>query len=346
MESAIDSRATMHDKLVTVSQSACPICESLVAPAFGGRTWAISAGGRVFGYLGCPACGLIFCDPLPTEPEIECYYAASFNYVWYTQRRLQKRAQGYHRWLRVGRQLERRAGGPGSLLDIGCGAGWFLHAARRAGWQVAGVELSRESAAFATTRLGLDVALGALESIAPPAGRYDAITLWHSLEHMRDPRAALEWIRAALKPGGVTLIGVPNVESRGLARRGASWIWLQQPFVHLWHFSARALGLLLEQSGLQVLSASTRDTWDAQYLYDAKLAPQLEGRYYRKLALEAERGLQRLKVGRAHEAAAGLQLALSETSRLLSYALSLPSAALRPRQGDGSELLVLAGARL
>ncbi|HEU5098739.1 MAG TPA: class I SAM-dependent methyltransferase [Roseiflexaceae bacterium] len=330
---------------MTTSRSVCPICHGPVAAAFGGRTWPIGQNGRVFGYLACAACGLIFCDPPPSEAELERYYAGAFNYDWYSQRRLQKRAQGYHRWLRVGQMLERRAGGPAHLLDIGCGAGWFLHAARRAGWQVAGIELSRDSVAFATARLGLDVTLGALESIAPPTSRYDAITLWHSLEHMRDPRQALAWIRAALKPGGVVLIAVPNVESRGLARRGAGWIWLQQPFVHLWHFSARALGLLLEQSALRVLSVGTRDTWDAQYVYDAVLAPQLEGRYYRKLALETERGLRRLRVGRAREAAAGLLLALSETSRLLSYALSLPSTTLRPRRADGSELLVLAGAR-
>jgi SAM-dependent methyltransferase len=322
----------------------CPICRSPAEPAFGGRAWPIDEGGRAFGYLACRACGLIFCDPLPTEQELDLCYAASFNYGWYARHRLQKRAQGYHRWLRVRHQLERRTGGPGRLLDIGCGYGWFLHAARRAGWQVAGIELSGDAVAFATGRLELDVTLGALESIAPPAGRYDAITLWHSLEHMRDPRRALGWIRAALKPGGVVLIGVPNVESRGLRRRGASWTWLQQPFVHLWHFSARSLGLLLEQSGFRPLSATTRDTWDAQYVYDGVLAPQLEGRYFRKLALEAERGLRRLHVGRAREAGAALHLALSETTRLLAYALSLAPATLLPRRGDGSELLMLAGA--
>ena len=322
----------------------CPICHSTTETAFDGRTWLIGPGGRSFGYRACASCGLIFCDPPPTEAELERYYAGSFDYGWYERRRLQKRVQGYHRWRRARPLIERHVGGQGRLLDVGCGYGWFLDAARRSGWQVAGVELSRESVDFATRRLRLDVALGAIETLPRPARPYDAVALWHSLEHMRDPRRTLDWIRAALRPGGVALIAVPNVESRGLRRRGPGWIWLQQPYVHLWHFSARALGRLLEQAGFRPLATQTRDTWDAQYLYDGLLAPRLEGRYFHKLAFETEKALGRLRIGGARKAGEGVQLALAESSRLLAYGLyHLPSALARPRRDDGSELLVLAG---
>lgn len=334
----------MTDRLPTTSAMHCPICNNAAEPAFSGRTWSIGHGGRAFGYQKCPACELIFCDPMPTEAELTEYYATSFDYGWYERRRLQKRVQGYHRWRYMRWLIERHAGAPGRLLDIGCGYGWFLDAARRSGWRVAGIELSPESVDFATRRLSLDVALGAIETMPPPEQQFDAITLWHSLEHMRDPRKTLAWIGAALRPNGAVLIAVPNVASRGLRRRGPSWIWLQQPFVHLWHFSDRALGLLLAQAGLRALDVRTRDTWDAQYLYDGVLAPQLEGRYFRKLALETEKALAKLKIAGAKQAGANMQMALSETSRLLAYGLTqIPNAIARQHPGDGSELLVLAG---
>jgi SAM-dependent methyltransferase len=162
---------------------------------------------------------------------------------------------------------------------------------------------------------------------------------------MRHPAQALGWIRTALKPDGVVLIAVPNIESRGQQRRGAAWIWLQQPFVHLWHFSARSLGLLLEKAGFEVLTCRTRDTWDAQYLYDGVVAPQLEGRYFRKLALLAKALLRRLKIGAAERIGEEAFFALCESSRLAFYSLYLIIAPLTGWRDDGSELLVLARIR-
>ena len=119
----------------------------------------------------------------------------------------------------------------------------------------------------------------------------------------------------------------------------------RQPFVHLWHFSARSLGLLLEQEGFEVLTCRTRDTWDAQYLYDGVVAPQLEGRYFRKLALMAKAFLRRLKVGAADRIGEGAFFALCESSRLAFYGLYLIITLLTGWRDDGSELLVLAGIR-
>jgi SAM-dependent methyltransferase len=322
----------------------CPICQGQAEPAFQSRIWRISPAGRGFGYLACRACRFLFCDPLPTAGELDSYYAAEFDYGWYDRRRLLKRLQGDHRWRLVRPAIERLAAAHGRLLDVGCGEGWFIAAARRAGWRVAGVELAAAPAARAR-RMGLDVVRGAIEALPPPEQRYDVIALWHSLEHMHEPRQALAWVRAALAPGGVALIAVPNIESRGAAARGAGWTWVQQPFVHLWHFSARSLGLLLEQAGFETLACATRDTWDAQYLYDGIVAQRLEWRYFKKLAFEITALLKRLRVGRAEQIGDWLFFALCEVSRLAFYALYLVVASLRGRRADGSELLVIARPR-
>jgi hypothetical protein len=125
----------------------CPICQGQTEPAFQSRMWRISPVGRSFSDQACRGCQSLFCDPLPTGDELGGYYATEFDYSWY-DRRLQKRLQGDHRW-RLVRQpaIERRAAGHGRLLDMGCRDGWFVAAARRPGWRVAGVELSATAAA-------------------------------------------------------------------------------------------------------------------------------------------------------------------------------------------------------
>jgi hypothetical protein len=58
---------------------------------------------------------------------------------------------------------------PGRMVKIGAGAGFFLKAAERAGWACSGIEVSREAADFARTRLELDVRQGTAEDEGYPA---------------------------------------------------------------------------------------------------------------------------------------------------------------------------------
>ena len=79
----------------------------------------------------------------------------------------------------------------GTLLEVGCGAGFFLKAAERAGWKATGLEVMEAGARFARETLGLDVRLGTLEDAGLPAGSYDAVVLLDVIEHLHDPRATL-----------------------------------------------------------------------------------------------------------------------------------------------------------
>src|SRR5688572_25330536 len=90
------------------------------------------------------------------------------------------------------------------MLDVGCGDGTFLLAAQRRGWNTIGTEFNPK---FARS-FGLDVR----ESVedARSAGPFDCVTLWHSLEHIPDPRKEIRTLSRMLKPDGVLLIAVPN----------------------------------------------------------------------------------------------------------------------------------------
>ena len=82
-------------------------------------------------------------------------------------------------------------------------------------------------------------------------GPFEAITFWHSLEHFRDPRAAVESASKLLAPGGTLLIAVPDAGGLQARASGAHWFHLDVPR-HLFHFTRDALGSMLQQLGLGV----------------------------------------------------------------------------------------------
>ena len=139
---------------------------------------------------------------------------------------------------------------PGRLLDVGCGKGRFLSAARDAGWHVTGVEFSEAAASFARNAYGLRVVVG--DYLTTPLERgYDAITIWHTLEHFPDPGAAIERAREQLRPGGRLVVSVPNSRSLQARLGGDAWFHLDLPR-HFFQFTPRSLVALLESRGLAV----------------------------------------------------------------------------------------------
>ena len=141
---------------------------------------------------------------------------------------------------------------PGArLLDVGAGRGRFVAAAAAAGYRASGLEPSARGV-DAARALGADVRPGDVETADVEPGSLDAITMWHVLEHLADPGAALARVAGWLAPGGVLLLGVPNLA--GLqARIGAGrWYHLDVPR-HRTHFTPAGIEALLAAHGLRVL---------------------------------------------------------------------------------------------
>lgn len=320
----------------------CPSCGAKSEVGFGGQSWSLPGAGSMFRYGVCTSCDLAFSDPMPTVAELDNFYATGFDYSWYIRRRRLKRIQGRHRWFRVGKRLERLVGKKGSLLDVGCGAGWFLSAAKRAGWDAQGLELPGADIEFGKQALGLQIKKGTLFTQDFPEASFDAITMWHSLEHMLQPVSALEHVCRLLKPGGVLLGAVPNLHAKGLSVSGANWVWLQQPYLHPWHFSPKSASDFASRAGLIILSTESRDTWDAQYLYDSvvnrvvvdELAKPME---HRAGQISRQFGFPFLVRGVAE-----LNFIATELARIASYAAYLMARPGTAPRNDGSELLFIA----
>lgn len=189
----------------------------------------------------CPACGLGHTTPQPRD--LGAYYGKAYygNRHSFTKRLcMRRRAQ----------LLDQAAGGKrGRLLDIGCGDGSFLREAQSHGWSPTGTELGGNPA----RTLEGDIPLFAEVREAARGQRFDAVTMWHSLEHFRDVRAAIADARQALRPGGTLIVAVPDAGGLQARLFGPQWFHLDVPR-HLFHFTQAALTRLLVQERLTIES--------------------------------------------------------------------------------------------
>jgi len=144
--------------------------------------------------------------------------------------------------------LVRAAGArpPGTLLDVGAGRGRFVATARAAGWTARGLEPAPRGAGVP----GVEPI--SLEEAGVAAGSLDAVTLWHVLEHLDDPAGALARVAGWLRPGGVLLVGVPNLASLQARAGDPVWFHLDVPR-HRTHFTPAGLRALARATGLEPL---------------------------------------------------------------------------------------------
>jgi SAM-dependent methyltransferase len=133
------------------------------------------------------------------------------------------------------------------LLDIGCGNGAFVDAARVWGWDAEGLEPDPNAVAVGQAK-GLPITAGSLPKTAYPDASFDAATMSHSIEHLHDPVACLQEIRRILRPGGTLWIDTPNLRARGHVIFGADWRGLEPPR-HLVLFTTRSLISALRRVG-------------------------------------------------------------------------------------------------
>jgi SAM-dependent methyltransferase len=140
---------------------------------------------------------------------------------------------------------------PGArLLDVGCGRGVTLGALADRGIEAHGFEISAEAAQGADPRAKLRIA-PTLEQADYPDAHFDAVVLWHVLEHVRDPRRTLETVRRIARPGARIVVAVPNFSSPQARWAGPGWFHLDLPR-HLHHFPLAAMRALLERTGFAV----------------------------------------------------------------------------------------------
>lgn len=142
----------------------------------------------------------------------------------------------------------------GKFMDVGCGAGVAVSFAQQIGWDAMGLEID-PSAVREAQRTGLNIVQGTFEQLMQYPQQFDCIMCSHVLEHVHEPRNLLAHLKAALKPGGVLLISLPNSLSPMRRYFGADWRGLEAPR-HLSIPSELQLLKLLVESGFSMRSIS------------------------------------------------------------------------------------------
>lgn len=201
----------------------------------------------------CRRCGLRYVNPRVSRRTLEDEYIETY----YPKDKVERIHTDSMEWLQMSErlaELEKRHHDKGRLLDVGCGIGTFLHLAREQGWEPCGIDPSKSGSAFAREVHNLDVQCGDIFDAGFPSAYFDAITLYHVLEHISELNPFLSEIRRILKPSadgkeaGTLVIEVPNGGSLQSRFQKADWAYVH-PRDHLYYFSAYSLPKLLRKHG-------------------------------------------------------------------------------------------------
>ncbi|CAG0971212.1 putative S-adenosylmethionine-dependent methyltransferase/MSMEI_2290 [Myxococcaceae bacterium] len=243
----------LHDRAVSdlpgvpeVVGTACPVC---------GGAWArprFAIEGFASRLVECTDCGLGRLDPLPSEADLDAHYPDA--YYGDPGRKFRGPVEGIVRILgtRHIRFLSRGVRPGGRLLDVGCGRGVLLSELAERGFEVHGVERSKAAAEGADPRAEIRI-VSRLADAEYRDSFFDAIVIWHVLEHLREPVETVREIHRILAPGGKLVVAVPNFSSLQAKRAGAAWFHLDLPR-HVFHFPLAALRRLLVESGFSIES--------------------------------------------------------------------------------------------
>ena len=237
-----------------INYSSCPVCGSpSISKLIRAKDHTVS--GEHFDIYHCADCQLRFTQDAPAADSIGAYYKSE-NYISHTNtskglvnsiyKLVRKRAN------RQKRKLVEKSTAikNGSLLDVGSGTGYFVSEMKNSGWKVTGLESDSDARKLAEEINAIQLSPSG-EIYQLTANQFDAITLWHVLEHVHDLKNYIKQFKLLLKENGKLFIAVPNYLSLDAQLYKEFWAAYDVPR-HLYHFTPSSIKLLMEGAGLKV----------------------------------------------------------------------------------------------
>lgn len=200
-----------------------------------------------FTVVACRECGLGYLNPRPAVAEMDRYYPVAFyNYFDDSHKGRYEREAGY-----VLRHSDKASG---TLLDVGCANGDFPRVMMSKGWQVEGLETASAASAIEDFKVHR-VPLPELQVDGPT---YDVVTAWAVMEHVHDPGAYFAKVAQILKPGGLFVFLVTNLDS--LSSRA---LYREDVPRHTYFYNRRTVEAYLRQHGMTMVRArANRDIYE------------------------------------------------------------------------------------
>ncbi|HEV7782627.1 MAG TPA: class I SAM-dependent methyltransferase [Chitinophagaceae bacterium] len=254
----------------------CPVCGSAdIRKVLSAKDYTVS--GEEFTVMECKSCSLRFTQGVPDAASIAPYYKSE-EYISHTNtskglvNRLYQSVR--KKTLKQKRKLVEKETGStkGRILDLGAGIGAFVNEMKKAGWEVTALEPDAGARKLGKELYGIEMEdTGQFYQL--PEASYDAITLWHVLEHVHDLQGYIARLRSLLNEKGRLIIAVPNYTSGDAAVYGEHWAAYDVPR-HLYHFSPRSMQVLMEKHGLKI--RDYKPMW-----YDSFYVSMLSSKYKR-----------------------------------------------------------------
>lgn len=245
--------------MITYSQ--CPVCNSKqIENYFSAKDYTVS--NEIFTITKCNDCTHLFTQNVASQNDIGKYYQSE-NYISHSDTQDGVINKLYHavrkRTLAGKKNLVQKETGKqeGKILDIGCGTGAFLNTMKEANWNATGLEPD-DTARKKVLELYKIEAKPSHEIFDLPTNNYDAITMWHVLEHVHQLQEYIAHLKNMLTANGKIFIAVPNYTSYDAQHYGAHWAAYDVPR-HLYHFSPKSMKALVEQHGLRI--AKIKPMW-------------------------------------------------------------------------------------
>lgn len=225
----------------------CPLCGSTHhTRLFAHKDFTYETDEEIFAVVRCEDCGMVYLNPRPDEKEMAAYYPEEFYQTTQTAAGVfaDKVERLAAKWKMV------KDFPAGRALDVGCGKGEFLFLLQRHGWNVEGLEFSPTPANL----FDLPIRRGTLDDAKFPSDSFDLVTLWAVFEHLHHPKTYLAEIRRILRPGGRSLILIPNFKSL------PGW-WMQHDDIprHLLMFTEKTFDRMARESGFAVIKTTFSD---------------------------------------------------------------------------------------
>jgi SAM-dependent methyltransferase len=214
---------------------------------------------QIFYLVKCSNCGLYFEIPNLSDENLLKYYNSSSDEIL-------GRKEDYYPIISEIKKFKEE----GTILDIGCGWGGLLEAARDYGYQGKGVEIMEKAREYCK-ELGFEIYSGDFLNTKIEE-KFDIITLQSVLEHTKNPEIILKRAREILKEDGILVISVPNYcISAKILGRNWQYLW---PIEHIYYFRKDTIKKILQKTGfsLSLLKTSPPDpelNWYEKYSFFA-----------------------------------------------------------------------------
>ena len=221
--------------------------------------------GKILGEQGdykiiqCTSCNFIHLNPIPTNDtllemyEKEYYQKVKPDYITKDESELNYWNLSFDERLDF---LEKNIEKNRRILDIGCGAGFFLSRAKSRGWDVVGIEPSKIPAVYAENN-GLTIIQDFFEKIdLVKIGKFNSIHMKFFLEHSSSPNKILEICNSILEKNGILIIEVPNdfnpLQIAAQKSLKEKQYWIATPD-HINYFNFKSFEKILNKNGFDLI---------------------------------------------------------------------------------------------